>query len=202
VGRGLVRLDEHVDRYVPWFKSRRGSSLAPITVRQLLSHTAGVERDGADHWQNDRFPTLRQIKSRVRDGIAIFAPLERWKYSNLLTNAIDGPAEPLMIGVFQTINDCLKPPARSIATRASLRKYEGRYVGRWWDLEIIAMGDRPLREASVLERRSRERFQIIAGPGGGHVGEAVTFRWRTGRGPVGLWWGPHPMRRERRRAPS
>jgi CubicO group peptidase (beta-lactamase class C family) len=368
--RGLVRLDEHVDRYVPWFRSRRGPSLAPITVRQLLSHTAGVERDGAGHWHNDRFPTLQQIKSRVRDGIAIFAPLERWKYSNLgyvilgqvvaeaagrpyedyvrteiieplrlshtgfalgpkviralavgygrdlsgrprqafghpdanglraaaglvsnvvdlcafmsaqlpgsgrlltdlskremqrpqwlrngddryglgfniwtvdgkpivghgggfqgfktaigmdverrigvavLTNAIDGPAEPLMVGIFQTINDCLRPPdrpARSMATRASLRKYEGRYVGRWWDLEVVAVGgrllaydasgDRPLREASVLQRRTRERFRIVDGPGGGHVGEAVTFRWHPRRGPVGLWWGPNPMRRVRR----
>ena len=373
VERGLVHLDERVDRYVPWFKSRQGDSLAPITVRQLLSHTAGVERDGAAHWQNDRVPTLRQIKSRVRGGIAIFAPLERWKYSNLgyvilgqvvagaagrpyedcvrtgiieplrlsntgfalapeviralavgygrdlpgrprqtfghpdangmraaaglgsnvvdlcafmsaqfpgsgrllsdlskremqrpqwmrneddryglgfhiwivdgrpivghgggfqgfktaigmdverrigvavLTNAIDAPAQPLMIGVFQTIYDYLKPSEvspRSIRTRAGLRKYEGRYTGRWWELEIVAVGDRllaydassdrPLREPNVLERRGRERFQIAAGPGVGYVGETVTFRSRAGGGPVGLWWGPNPMRRARQRTP-
>ncbi|HET9000499.1 MAG TPA: serine hydrolase domain-containing protein [bacterium] len=83
VERGLVRLDERADYYVPWFKSRRGGSLDAITVRHLLSHGAGVERDGSDHWTTDRFPTLEQLKARVRDGVAVFPPLERWKYSNL-----------------------------------------------------------------------------------------------------------------------
>ncbi|HKX17129.1 MAG TPA: serine hydrolase domain-containing protein [bacterium] len=81
VERGAVRLDERADRYVPWIRGRNRSS-PPVTVRQLLSHTAGVERDGTPHWVTDRFPTLDQLKARARQGLTVLPPLERWKYSN------------------------------------------------------------------------------------------------------------------------
>lgn len=80
--RGAVRLDERVERYVPWARGRNGSA-EPITVRQLLSHTSGVERDGTPHWVTDRFPTLAQFKARAGQGLSVLPPLERWKYSNV-----------------------------------------------------------------------------------------------------------------------
>jgi D-alanyl-D-alanine carboxypeptidase len=366
VERGLVRLDERVAHYVPWFKARRDGSLLAITVRHLLSHGAGVERDGSDHWTTDRFPTLEHLKARVRDGVAVFPPLERWKYSNLgyavlgqvvaaaggrsyedcvragileplglthsgfdltpkiirrlalgygrgdpgrgraafthpdtnilraaagvvsnivdlctymsaqfpgsgrllsdlskremgrpqwlragegyglgyhiwtvdgtpivghgggfqgfrtaigmdterkigvavLTNAIDGPAQPLMIGIFQTIYDCLgrvDAHASSSGTRAALLRYEGRYTNRWGEVEIVSVGnrlvgfdprrDRPLHDADELERRGPGRFRIVAGPGVGSIGEAVTFQLDARGVPRRLRWGPTPMRR-------
>lgn len=80
--RGAVRLDERVERYVPWIRSGNGPA-APFTVRQLMSHTAGVERDGTPHWVTDRFPTRDELRTRARNGLAVLAPLERWKYSNV-----------------------------------------------------------------------------------------------------------------------
>jgi len=374
VERGAVRLDERAQHYLPWFRARRDASLDPITVRQLLSHTAGVERDGTDHWASDRFPTLEDLKARASDGMAVFAPLECWKYSNLgyavlgqavaaasrqpyedyvrsaiieplqlthtgfaltrnvlaslavgygrdragrgrqpvpnpdtkalraaaglvsnagdlcafmsaqlpgsgrllsdlskremqrpyssrnddgqyglgyniwsvdgravvghgggfqgfktaigmdterrigvtiLTNAIDGPAQPLLIGVFKTIQDCLARatrPAPSSGTLAALRRYEGRYTGRWWDLELVTVGgrlvgydpsgDRPLQSANELEARGPGRFQIVSGPGAGHVGETVTFEHDARGLPRSLRWGPNPMRRVKRSSPG
>ena len=124
----------------------------------------------------------------------------------VLTNAIDGPAGALMTGVFQTIHDCLTrfrapaPPA--------LRRYEGRYAGRWGDLEVAAVGGRlvgydpgearPLGRASALEARGTARFQIVDGPGGGNVGEMATFEMNARGVPTGLRWGPNPMRRVQR----
>src|SRR5262249_8541190 len=61
--RGAVRLDEHIAHYLPWMRATRDGSAGLITVRQLLSHTAGVERDGTPHWVTDRFPTLAQLKA-------------------------------------------------------------------------------------------------------------------------------------------
>jgi len=370
VERGAIRLDERAQHYLPWFRARRDASLEAITVRQLLSHTAGVERDGTDHWASDRFPTLDDLKARASDGMAVFAPLERWKYSNvgyailgqvvaaasrqpyedyvrsaiieplqlthtgfaltrdvlavlavgygrdhagrarqpfphpdtnvlrpaaglvsnardlcvfmsaqlpgsgrllsdlskremqrpqwlrnddgqyglgyniwpvdgravvghgggfqgfktaigmdierrigvaILTNAIDGPAQPLLMGVFKTIQDCLARASRaapSPGTLAGLRRYEGRYTGRWWEFDLVAIGgrligydpsgERPLQHANELEARGPGRFQIVSGPGGGHVGETVTFEHGAGGLPTGLRWGPNPMRRMKR----
>jgi len=370
VERGLVRLDERAQHYLPWLQPQGSAAPRPMTIRQLLSHTAGVERDGGDHWVSDRFPTIEDLKARARNGLTVFAPLERWKYSNIgyailgqvvaaasgqpyeeyvratiidplrlthtgfaltrdvlgslavgygrefpgrarpsfrhpdtnalraaaglvsnagdlcafmaaqfpgsgrllsdlskremrqpqwsrngddqyglgyniwrvdgreivghgggfqgfktaigmdterrigvavLTNAIDGPAVPLMTGVFKAIHDCLARngnPVRSSRGRARLRRFEGRYTGRWGDLELVTVGgqllgydpsaDRPLQLASELDARGPGRFQIVRGPGGGHVGEMVTFD-QTVRGiPARLCWGPNPMRRVNR----
>ena len=366
--RGLVRLDERVERYVPWFRSRRDTPLEAITVRQLLSHTGGVERDGTDHWVSDRFPKLEQLKARVQNGVAALAPLERWKYSNLgyavlgavvaaaagqsyedyvraqilaplglastgfavtprvvrtlavgygraragrrretfpnpdtnamrpaaglisnatdlsayvaaqfpgsgrllsdlnkremqraqwvsdgepqyglgyslwpvagavivghgggfqgfktaigmdparkigvvvLTNAIDGPAQEWMTGIFHTIDDCATRLGRDRPTRRApyVRRYEGRFTGRWWDVQLVEVGgrllgydprgDRPLREVHELEYRSPGNLRIVSGPGAGHVGEAVTFQPGPRGVPRALRWGPNLMTRAR-----
>jgi len=366
VERGAIRLDERTQHYLPWFRTGRGPSVESITIRQLLSHTAGIERDGTDHWVSDRFPTIEELKARIREGIAVFAPLEHWKYSNvgyailgqvvaaaggqayedyvrtaiidplrlthtgfglsrdvvgvlavgygrahagqtrrpfanpdtnalraaaglvsnakdlcafmsgqfpgngqllsdlskremqrpqwlyddngqyglgcdiwpvngraiighgggfqgfktaigmdterrigvtILTNAIDAPAQPLMIGVFKAIDDCLARAARRAPSngRAALRRYEGRYTGRWWDVDLVTVGgrllgydpraDRPLQYANELEARGSGRFQIVGGPGHGYVGEMVTFEMDSRGVPRSINWGGTPMRR-------
>jgi CubicO group peptidase (beta-lactamase class C family) len=84
VERGTVQLDDAVQRFLPWFRSRRDPELANITLRHLLTHMAGIERDGnTAHWENDRFPTLPQIQAHVRQGVRVYRPLETFKYSNL-----------------------------------------------------------------------------------------------------------------------
>lgn len=82
--RGVLQLDDRIQTFLPWFRSRRDPGLARITVRHLLTHLAGIERDGdTAHWQHGRFPTLAQVRDHVQDGIAVFRPLETFKYSNL-----------------------------------------------------------------------------------------------------------------------
>lgn len=373
VERNAVRLDERVERYVPWIRARSGTARS-ITVRQLLSHTAGVERDGTPHWVTDRFPTLEQLKARAANGIAVLPPLERWKYSNVgyallgqvvaaasgqpyeeyvranvtvplrlrhtgfaitpgvvktlavgygrdrpggpretfgnpdtnafraaaglvstaadlcafmsaqfpgsgrllndlskremqrpqwlraddghyglgyaiwpldrgsvvghgggfqgfstaigmdtarrigvavLTNVIEPQAKSLLLGVFETMYECLtrteRRPGRP-SGRAALRRYAGRYTARWLELDLAVIGDRlvachpdsdrPLRDASELEPRGPGRFEIVAGPGTGNVGEAVVFQVDRAGVVRGLRWGPSPMRRVRSSAAS
>jgi len=82
--RGALQLDDPVQTFLPWFRSRKDPGLARITLRHLLTHMAGIERDGdTAHWEHRRFPTLAQIQDHVREGIAVFRPLETFKYSNL-----------------------------------------------------------------------------------------------------------------------
>jgi CubicO group peptidase (beta-lactamase class C family) len=74
-----LRLDDHVDLYLPWI-----SSSTRITIRQLLTHSSGIDRDGeTQHWINDQFPKIEEIKKHVTTGISVFQPLEKFKYSNL-----------------------------------------------------------------------------------------------------------------------
>jgi hypothetical protein len=128
----------------------------------------------------------------------------------VLTNVIEAQARPLLLGVFQAVYDCLKRaerrPGRPSA-RAALRRYAGRYTARWLDLDVVVVGgrllayrpdgDRPLRDASELEPRGPGRFEIVAGPGAGNVGEAVVFGVDRTGAVRGLRWGASPMRRVR-----
>lgn len=40
--QGLIKLDEPVNNYIPWFKMNYKGKNAPITVEQLLYHTSGI----------------------------------------------------------------------------------------------------------------------------------------------------------------
>src|ERR1700712_46397 len=59
--RGLLRLDDAVGRHV----SGLPASTSAVTLAQLLSHSAGLMRDGTDsgHWQ-DRQPFLDEASLR------------------------------------------------------------------------------------------------------------------------------------------
>ncbi|MDQ2902283.1 MAG: beta-lactamase family protein [Chloroflexota bacterium] len=79
-----LHLDDRVRRYLPWFTSKHDPRTGQITIRQLLTHTAGLDRDGdTPHWTDFQFPSLDQIQQHITAGAMTYAPAERWKYSNL-----------------------------------------------------------------------------------------------------------------------
>ena len=73
---GKVSLDEKASRYLPWLPPL----YAEVTVRHLLTHTSGVNRDvrtaNVDNFTPDEF------KRRFNAAPASFKPGERWEYSN------------------------------------------------------------------------------------------------------------------------
>ena len=82
--QGKLHLDDRVQRYLPWFTSERDTQTSRITIRQLLTHTAGLDRDGdTPHWTSFSFPSLIAIQQHVATGAMIYRPAEQWKYSNL-----------------------------------------------------------------------------------------------------------------------
>lgn len=84
VERRLIRLDDYVVEHLPWFRSKKDRRLERITIRQLLTHTAGLSRDGnTTHWVTMCFPTVIQIKTYIKSATLCFDPNQRWKYSNL-----------------------------------------------------------------------------------------------------------------------
>jgi D-alanyl-D-alanine carboxypeptidase len=79
--QGRLGLDDAVGGYVP----RLGKALGEATLGQLLSHTAGLMRDGTDsrHWQNQQPFFDVMALHRELDQPLVLEPGERLKYSNL-----------------------------------------------------------------------------------------------------------------------
>ena len=84
VEEGLLRLDDRVADHLDWFGGDDpDSELAHITIRQLLSHSSGLTRDGATaHWFDDNFPDLDQIVQQAAS-MSVFDTNEHLKYSNM-----------------------------------------------------------------------------------------------------------------------
>lgn len=81
-GRGLVRLDDLVSRYLPWFRGKnRNGNLGRVTIRHLLSHTSGLFRDGEKpYWDTHRFP--EDVSKTIGRRSIIFKHATQFKYSN------------------------------------------------------------------------------------------------------------------------
>jgi D-alanyl-D-alanine carboxypeptidase len=81
---GKLALDNRVGKHLPWFKKQTaGTDSDNITIRQLLSHTGGVFRDGTSpHWEDSAFPDLDGLKKSVSGKTVVFENLTRFKYSN------------------------------------------------------------------------------------------------------------------------
>jgi CubicO group peptidase (beta-lactamase class C family) len=84
---GKVRLDEAVTTYLPWAKLKEtGEDSVPVTVRGILSHSAGLPRESDfPYWSGPDFPfpTHDQIRATISSQSPLF-PAERYfQYSNL-----------------------------------------------------------------------------------------------------------------------
>ena len=81
--QGKLNLDVPVSTYVPWFTNPNDPRVTHISLRQLLSHTSGLDRDGAaGQWVTLEFPELPVIQQHVSEGAMVFDPATQWKYSN------------------------------------------------------------------------------------------------------------------------
>jgi D-alanyl-D-alanine carboxypeptidase len=81
---GKLRLDDPIVDHLEWFASSDNPDQAEMTIRQLLSHSSGMNRDGdTDHWLNDEFPDLDNLKRQCQAGVRMFDANVNWKYSNM-----------------------------------------------------------------------------------------------------------------------
>jgi len=77
-----LKLNDRVSKYLPWFKGKnRVGDLSKITLRQVLSHTSGLFRDGEKpYWFSHKFP--KKLNDTISDRAIIFKNSKRFKYSN------------------------------------------------------------------------------------------------------------------------
>lgn len=78
--QGKVTLDDRIGRYVDGLHA----GVASATIAQLLSHSAGITRDGVDsgQWQDRRsFPNTAELRVALAEA-PVIARNSRFKYSN------------------------------------------------------------------------------------------------------------------------
>lgn len=103
---------------------------------------------------------------------------------SVLTNAIDGPADAIAVGLIKLIDLALNPPQDS-APAQSPERFTGRFANLWGISDIVELGGRLVlirptavdalggfEELSVIDD---DHLRIHAGPGFGTVGEVLTI---------------------------
>jgi len=113
------------------------------------------------------------------DGIAV----------SVLTNAIDGPAEQILSGIYRILNYFAKH--LSSPPKSDLIQFEGSYASLWGVIDILAEGDglisvpagvwEPFTTTDRLTRVDGEMFSITKTGSGGSEGEHVYFNLEGGR---------------------
>ena len=81
---GKLRLDDPVSSHLPWFAVEIPEGAPAITIRQLLTHTTGLPREGAfPYWTDHVFPDREQLIASLAGAKTLFAPATKYNYSNL-----------------------------------------------------------------------------------------------------------------------
>lgn len=137
--RGQLSLDDRLDRWLPWLD---GAAIAGVRLREVLSHSAGIIRDGVDvPWWQLRGPFLDTdgLQAAARDAAtAVLTNNDRFKYSNIgysllgqVVEAVTGEpyadvARREIIGRLGLTRTGVEPgpeDRRRLATGHSARKY-------------------------------------------------------------------------------
>lgn len=82
---GRVRLDDPVGEYLPAFHLEHPQPGAPpITLRELATHTSGLEREAdISYWRDNAFPTRDSLLALLSREPPPFPPMHAHKYSNV-----------------------------------------------------------------------------------------------------------------------
>lgn len=83
--QGRLRIDDYVVQYLPWLSVHKDVRFQKVTIRQLLSHSAGIIRDGldSDFWAIKKpFPDKKQLIDEILKSDLIIDNNTCMKYSN------------------------------------------------------------------------------------------------------------------------
>ena len=102
--QGKVNLDAEIQTYVPWFPRKQ----APITLRQILTHTSGIrhyksgEFGEGDVLRYQQFDDIEQASQRWMNDPLVFTPGQHWFYSSYATNLLQALVERVSGERFET----------------------------------------------------------------------------------------------------
>jgi len=88
---GKLNIDDSIEKYLPWFEkiNDKNADSKKITIRHLLTHTAGIPREANfNSWSDGVFPDLNQLSEKLEFQEISFETDVRYKYSNLGTSLL------------------------------------------------------------------------------------------------------------------
>jgi CubicO group peptidase (beta-lactamase class C family) len=84
---GKLRLDDPVEKFLPWFKIQKTTPHGPeITIEGLLTHASGLPRESEyPYWSapDYAFPTREQVKEKIASQQTLYPAEAHFQYSNL-----------------------------------------------------------------------------------------------------------------------
>ena len=84
VHKGKIDLDAKISNYLHWFNSPNDTNLQHITIKNLLTHSSGIQCDIGEGLGSEHISLNEEvIKDLVQTGISKFGVGEILKYSNL-----------------------------------------------------------------------------------------------------------------------
>jgi serine beta-lactamase-like protein LACTB, mitochondrial len=101
--KGQLKLDDEIQRYVPEFPKKQW----PVTLRQLMGHTAGVINDGGDEGPlfSERCKRPVEALQHFADSSLLFEPGTQYRFSNyswiVVSAAIEAAAEEPFLNFMQ-----------------------------------------------------------------------------------------------------
>jgi CubicO group peptidase (beta-lactamase class C family) len=180
VEAGKVGLDDPLGRHVA------AAGDGPVTVRRLLSHASGLQREPVGNvWETLEFPTTAELLASLDRAEQILEPGAWWHYSNLayallgevVAQASGTPYEQFVaerflgpIGLARTTWECTEPAARGyfvdphsgvLRPVAELRRIDGlAAAGDLWSTsaDLCAWG------AWLRDREPMHAVQVMADP--------------------------------------
>lgn len=144
VEQGKIDLDAEIQAYAPWFPRKQ----APITVRQILTHTSGIRhyRDGefgeGDVLRFQQFDSIEAASRRWMGEPLLFDPGSHWNYSSFATNLLQAAIEQASGRDMETyMRERLWQPAGMDSTQFDVpaRIIPRRAHGYEWDAEAGAL---------------------------------------------------------------
>jgi len=82
---GRLSLDDPVEKFLPAFQMPTSfADSGPVTLRQVMTHMAGLPREcPIDRWAMSESPSIEAVLESLKDSEMVFAPMVKYKYSNL-----------------------------------------------------------------------------------------------------------------------
>ena len=82
---GKLQLDDPVNKHLTWFTMKPANDSGPVTVRGVLTHSAGLPRESDyPYWTGEfDFPTREKVMERVGKQEALYPASRYYQYSNL-----------------------------------------------------------------------------------------------------------------------
>jgi cyclic peptide transporter len=81
---GLLRLDDNVSKYIPWFKSYYKGKEVQITIEELLHHTSGIPMELVSRIPQGETEEMLERTVRVANGLKLKRlPGKKYEYSTI-----------------------------------------------------------------------------------------------------------------------